>query len=57
MVRYCDRCGRITPGDDLTKVHLGPDIARWICPECETRLYHWFKMECHRYGCDEVMEI
>ena len=55
MVRYCDRCGRITPGDDLTKVHLGPDIARWICPECETRLYHWFKMECHRYGCDEVM--
>ena len=54
MLRFCDRCDKRIYDDELVHVRLAPDIDRWICTECATRLYHWFKMECHRYDCDEV---
>lgn len=57
MKGYCDRCGRAVYDSDLTHAHLDPHIDRWICDECANRLYHWFKMECHRYDCDEVVHI
>ena len=53
MKRFCDRCDKAIDPSDLEKACMG-DIERWICPECANRLYHWFKMECHYYDCDEV---
>ena len=58
MTEYCDRCDAEVPR--TVHVHC-PDffsghkpLDRKLCPECANRLYHWFKMECNRYGCDEL---
>ncbi len=55
MKGYCNRCESFT--SDLDEVIFREDgeetLTRKLCPECMTRLYHWFKMECHCYGCDE----
>lgn len=47
----CDRCENDV-SEELTKVKFD-GMERKICSECVSRLYHWMKMECHCYGCDE----
>ena len=55
-MRYCDRCGK--ESDELVTLTI-PDffsnnkpLIRSLCPSCGNKLYHWCKLECHRYECD-----
>ena len=56
----CDRCGEEHSVAHLYKVTMTTaneaPLMRELCPECASRLYHWFKKECHNYLCDEVDE-
>ena len=55
-MKYCERCGQLEEDEHITKVtYNGKSFSKevYLCSFCANRLYHWFKMECSRYGCDE----
>lgn len=54
-VSCCDRCDSMFKEEPVRVFYLGRAFDKCVrlCPVCANRLYHWFKMECSRYGCDE----
>ena len=53
---YCDRCAKEV--DEILILTI-PDffsnnepLIRKLCHSCGNKLYHWCKLECHRYECD-----
>lgn len=51
----CTRCDAMFEEEPIRVFYIGHAFDKCVrlCPECANRLYHWFKMECSRYGCDE----
>ena len=55
-MKNCERCGQLEEDYcGATVIYKDESFTKevYLCADCANRLYHWFKMECSRYGCDE----